>query len=62
VTCFVLPPVVTPPTPTGNDTIFDVLFPVALGGRKHSSFRYYALASDLLDHETVTDTVTVTVR
>jgi hypothetical protein len=45
-----------------NDTVFGGLFPIALGGYKHSTFKYWVVARDVLDHETVTDTVTVTVR
>ncbi len=44
------------------DTFALVNFPIALGPLKHSSFQYYARAKDILDHETVTDSVTVTVR
>ena len=45
-----------------NDTVFDGSFPITLAGYKHSTFKYWVLARDILDHETVTDTVTVTVR
>ena len=44
------------------DTFALVNFQIALGPLKHSSFQYYARAKDILDHETVTDSVTVTVR
>lgn len=44
------------------DTVALAEFPIALGPLKHSQFRYYARAKDILDHETVTDSVTVTVR
>ncbi len=45
-----------------NDTVFTGLFPITLGNYRHSTFRYWVVARDILDHETVTDTVTVTVR
>ncbi|MFI5207787.1 MAG: hypothetical protein ACHQX4_07185 [Gemmatimonadales bacterium] len=45
-----------------NDTLFDGSFPITLAGYKHTAFKYWVLARDVLDHETVTDTVTVTVR
>jgi hypothetical protein len=45
-----------------SDTVAVAQFPIALGPLKHSQFRYYARAKDILDHETVTDSVTVTVR
>jgi len=45
-----------------NDTIVTVIYPIALGQFKHSSFQYYVVARDVLNHETATDTVTVTVR
>jgi hypothetical protein len=45
-----------------NDTVFDGFFPITLAGYKHTTFKYWVLARDVLDHETVTDTVTVTVR
>jgi len=44
------------------DTTLDAAFSFPLDRFKHSSFRYYARASNILDHETVSDTVTVTVR
>jgi hypothetical protein len=50
------------PTITPNDTILDVFFPVPLQPYSGGSFQYYARAVDILDFETVTDTVTVTVR
>ena len=58
----ILPTLVTPPTVTGADTTLDALFPVALSGHKHSTFRYFVQAFDILGHETVTDTVAVTVK
>jgi hypothetical protein len=45
-----------------NDTVFDGFFPITLGNYKHSTLKYWVVARDILDHETVTDTVTVTVR
>ena len=50
------------PTLTPNDTAFTAVFPVGLNPLKNSAFRYVARAVDVLDHETVSDTVTVTVR
>ncbi len=44
------------------DTTFEVSYPVPLAQFKHGTFKYYARGADILDHETVTDTVTVTVR
>lgn len=44
------------------DTAFDAFYPVPLAQFKHGTLRFYARGLDLLDHETVTDTVTVTVR
>ena len=45
-----------------NDTVFTVIFPIALNPLKNSSFEYVAPVVDVLDHETVTDPVTVTVK
>ena len=44
------------------DTVMDAAFSFPLDRLKHTTFRYYARASNILDHETVSDTVTVTVR
>lgn len=44
-----------------NDTLYTAVFPIALGSFRRTSFRFVVRASDVLDHETVTDTVTVTV-
>jgi len=44
------------------DSVADAAFPFPLVRLKHSTFRYYARATNILDHETVSDTVTVTVR
>jgi hypothetical protein len=41
---------------------FDGFFPITLAGHKHTTFQTCVLARAVLDHETVTDTVTVTVR
>jgi hypothetical protein len=50
-----------PPTlPSG--TTLNVQYPFQLSSAKHSTFRYYVRASNILDHETVSDTVAVTVR
>lgn len=46
----------------GHDTALDAQYPIQLGAHKHSSFRFYASSQDVLAHQTVTDTVTVTVR
>jgi len=45
-----------------NDTVATVVFPVPLAPLKHSTFGFRAEARDALNHETVTGTVTVTVR
>jgi len=50
------------PVQTPLDTASTILFPVPLHLFKHSSFRFYVRALDALDYETVTDSVTVTVR
>ena len=43
------------------DTLFTAVFPIALGSFRRTTFKFVVRASDVLDHETVTDTVTVTV-
>lgn len=50
------------PTIMPDDTVFDVTYPVPLQPYAGGSFQYFARAVDILDHETVSDTVTVTVR
>jgi hypothetical protein len=45
-----------------GDTLAELYYSFALGQFKHRTFQYYVQARDILDHETVTDTVTVTVR
>jgi hypothetical protein len=45
-----------------NDTVVDVNYPVPLAGLGGRSFAYRVRARDVLNHETVTGTVTVTVR
>ena len=50
------------PTQTPNDTSAVLIYPLQLGQFKHSTFRFYVRARDVLDYETVTDSVTVTVR
>ena len=62
VTFVVIPALSTPQPVQGSDTVLDALFPITLASYKHTSFKYYVRSSDILDHETVTDTVTVTVR
>lgn len=59
---FLIPARYTYNTITPNDTAFDGLYAITLAGFKHATFKYYVRASDFLDHETVTDTVAVTVR
>lgn len=49
-------------TLTPFDTIFTAFYSVPLSAFKHGTFQYYARGTDVLDHETVSDTVTVTVR
>jgi hypothetical protein len=44
------------------DTSVTVIFPVPLEPMKHSTFAFFARARDVLDFETVSDSVTVTVR
>ena len=50
------------PTQMPNDTNAVRIYPLQLGQLKHSTFRFYVRARDVLDYETVTDSVTVTVR
>jgi len=50
------------PTQSPLDTVFGAFYSVPLGTFKHSTFKYFVQATDILDHETVTDTVTVTVK
>lgn len=57
-----LPPAFGFPTLTPLDTVAVYAYPVQLSTFKHSSFRFYVRALDVLDHQTVSDTVTVTVR
>jgi hypothetical protein len=59
---FVLPATSSFATLMPLDTVFDTFYSVPLASHKHGTFRFYARATDILDHETVTDTVTVTVR
>jgi hypothetical protein len=49
------------PPLTPNDTLYTAVFPIALGAFRRTAFRFVVRAADILDHETVTDTVTVTV-
>ncbi len=58
---------ITPPTSTfapidPADTAFDAFYPIQLATYKHSVFTYVVRAVDILDHETVTRAVAVTVR
>lgn len=57
-----MPPAFSFPTLAPLDTVTQVVYPVQLSQFKHSVFRFYVRTLDVLDHETVTDTVTVTVR
>ena len=50
------------PTQTPLDTVYASYYPLHLGNFKHSQFRFYVRTTDVLDHETITDTVLVTVR
>ncbi len=59
---FVLPAKSTYPTQVPLDTAFDAFYTIALNNYKHGTLRFYAVSRDILDHETVTDTVTVTVK
>lgn len=59
---FVLPASSTFGTLMPLDTTFNAFFRIPLAQYKHGTFRFYARSADLLDHETVTDTVTVTVK
>ncbi len=58
---------ITPPTSTFSpidpaDTTFDAFYPIQLATFKHSVFTFSVRAVDILDHETVTRAVAVTVR
>lgn len=57
-----LPPTFSFPQQSPLDTEYGAFYSVPLSIYKHSTFKYYVVARDILDHETVTDTVTVTVR
>ena len=50
------------PVQTPLDTVYASFYPVQLNAHKHSTFRFYVRSTDVLDHETITDTVLVTVR
>ena len=56
------PPSFAYPTQAPLDTVFGASFTVPLAIYKHTTFRYFVRATDVLDHETVTGRVTVTVR
>lgn len=49
-------------TLTPFDTAFAASYSIPLAQYKHGTFRFFARGTDILDHETVSDTVTVTVR
>jgi len=57
-----VPPSFGFPTQAPLDTVYASFYPVHLATFKHSSFRFYVRSTDVLDHETITDTVLVTVR
>ena len=57
-----VPPAFGFPVQAPLDTVYTSFYPVQLSGFKHSSFRFYVRTTDVLDHETITDTVLVTVR
>lgn len=57
-----VPPSFGFPTQAPLDTVYAALYPMPLGNFKHSSFRFFVRMTDVLDHETITDTVLVTVR
>lgn len=59
---FLLPGTLSFLTVTPDTISASVGYPIPLGAFKHGTFRYYARGLDILNHETVTDTVTVTVR
>ena len=59
---FVSPGLVAFSTLQPDTTDAFISYPIPLGSFKHSTFTFYARSSDILSHETVTDTVTVTVR
>lgn len=56
------PPSFGYPSSIPLDTAVGVSYSIPLGVFKHSSFRFTVRATDVLDHETVTNAVTVTVR
>lgn len=45
-----------------RDTVADLIYTIALGGLHHRPFSYRAAATDVLGHDTVTDSVTVRLR
>jgi hypothetical protein len=49
------------PPVTPSDTLYPAVFPIGPGAFRRTAFRFVVWAADILDHETVTDTVTVTV-
>lgn len=57
-----VPPSFGFPTQSPLDTVYASFYPIQLAGFKHSTFRFYVRSTDVLDHETITDTVVVTVR
>lgn len=59
---YLLPALATYGTLTPLDTSFNVFYTVQLSNYKHGTLRFYARSTDLLNHETVSDTVTVTVK
>lgn len=47
---------------TVHDTVFDALYPVALGSLHHRPFSFRVAVSDVLGHGTVTDSINVRLK
>ena len=45
-----------------NDTVFDAVYTVPLGALRHTPFSFRVAASDVLGHDTLTDSVNVRLR
>lgn len=54
-------PIAFPPNAV-NDTVFDAVYTVALGPLHHTPFSFRVAASDLLGHDTLTDSVNVRLK
>jgi len=50
------------PTSPVNDTMFDAIYSVALGTLGHKPFSFRVAASDVLGHDTVTDSIRVRLK